>query len=218
MNQTRRQRRINHAIRESEREYRNRILESWKEQTPSEYHGFDINHDLYEDHWGGHLSRGAVSKLKRYLNRPNKFLILRGTKGLGKSSLAHTLVSELLRSQIETTHYRSMPTLFDEFSWRDRDDISPVKRCSQVDMLVIDDIGAAGEQATAVQKRSLWSVIDSRWGDADKFTIMTTNMSTVSTEYGQGLIDWFGNSAWDRIQDDLLKVEMSGDSFRSLEE
>lgn len=220
MTTTRRRERIEEAIRKSEVEYRKGLLKSWKDQTPTEYHGYNVDDDLYEDLWGDHISSGAARKIKRYLNRPSKFMIIKGMRGLGKSTLANTLVRDMLaEGTIDTAHYRSLPTLFQEFSWRSEAEVDPVKKSSRVDMLVLDDVGAGagGERATDHQNRSLWSVIDSRWGNVGRYTIMTTNMSVTSTDQGLGLIEFFGPSAWDRIQDDLTMISMNGDSFRDKE-
>lgn len=208
-----RQRRIRELVTEMNHEYQERTVEHWVNQLPSQYRNRSIQEDLVERRWEQRISRAGVIDLRRYLLNPTKFLLLHGNKGLGKSSLAATLGTELIKTQgYHGGQYRSLPTLLQEFSFPGDGD--PINSTSKAPVLVLDDVGASSEQISPHQKKSLWAVIDNRWREDSLVTIMTTNMSITSSSKGQGLIDWFGESSWDRIQHELTRIEFSGNSFR----
>lgn len=208
-----RSRRIARSQANAERRYHESVIEKWHESIPDRYRGFSFQEDVASDHWNGMLKRGDLAKIKRYVKKPNNFMILRGPKGTGKTTLAVTLGTHMLDiGSVNVARYVSVTWLLQKFSFPD-DGFDPVAYCTYPDLLILDDVGASTESITAHQKRNLWSVIDYRWSH-NKPTIMTSNMSISSNEDGQGMVDWFGESAWDRIQDDLALVMLLGDSFR----
>lgn len=210
---TRKQERIRARIKQAEDEYIDKISGLWWEQVPDEYHGFSIEGDLFDDKWAGRLQRGQVVRLKRYLKEPSRFLLMRGTAGLGKSSLSATLAGRLVEEQGRSAVYVSANSMLYEFSYRD-EGVNPIKRYSLCPILVIDDLGAINEGITPHQERCLGELIEQRYSNRDRITIITTNMSIQSTSEGLGLRDWIGPRSWDRIQQNLTMVDFNGESMR----
>lgn len=189
-----------------------RRLDRWDREVPSRNKGVPIS-ELEENRWDGHISAIQAKKLLKWSENPSGFLVLLGGEGVGKSTLAASLVQVYLEEHLVTYFpvFESMPILLNEFSFNQEDD--PISRVSSADIAVLDDVGAAAEGMTPHQKKCLWSVISERWS-RERPTIITTNMSLTGNEEGFGMQEWFGESAWARIMDDSLVIEMTGESFR----
>lgn len=210
---SRRREKIRELIRADEEAFRERRVAEWRRQIPSAFRGFSIP-DLLDTQCEGRISKSDTRQVKSFLKDPSKYMILTGMAGLGKSTLAVTIATHLIDTGIVNKGiYISTPNLLNKFSFGMKDG-DPLREHSEVDLLILDDVGAARETVTEHQKSAMWSMIDSRWSNSDLVTIMTTNMSISSSEAGIGLIDWFGPSAWDRIGDDMIHVHFKGSSFR----
>lgn len=161
-------------------------------------------------------------ELNNYLEKPTKFLVLHGDTGLAKTSLAVALGTHLIQQGVvESADLVLGSTMLDSFSQYNpfsRDgQINPVKHYSEVDFLVMDDIGVGNEKITATQEQRLSAVIDNRWGEG-KPTIITTNMAINTGHDGLGLDKYFTRSTWNRIIDDSHFIHFSGESFRARED
>lgn len=208
-----RRERVRELIRQDEEAFHASRSELWSKQVPSRFHPFEAQ-DLISDRCGGHISKGDARQLKGFLKDPHQFLVLTGTAGLGKSTLAVSLATHLIREgRFNRGIYVSTPSLLNQFSFGMRDG-DPLKEHSTTPILVLDDVGAAKETVTEHQKMAMWAMIDARWSNSEMVTIMTTNMSVSSSSDGMGLIDWFGPTSWDRIRDEMLHVHFKGESFR----
>lgn len=190
--------------------HRVHMLSKWYDQVPSEYQGFAWD-DIIDGAWSGRIKRTTVRKIKEYMENPTKFLLLRGEEGRGKSSMAVTIVSQMVWEYQLSSLYKSVPLLLDEFSFRGSD--NPVGACIEPGVLLLDDVGARVEGATDHQNRCMWGVINERYGE-EKPTVITTNLPVQSNSHGIGLIDWFGTSSWARIQSSMTVIEFTGETFR----
>ena len=214
---SKRRERVRKLIRQDEEAFHASRSELWKRQVPSRFQAFQAE-ELISDRCGGHISKWDARELRGFLRDPHQFLVLTGTAGLGKSTLAVTLATHLIRQgQFNRGIYVSTPNLLNQFSFGMREG-DPLKEHSSVPILVLDDVGAAKETITEHQKMAMWAMIDARWSDSDLVTIMTTNMSVASSSQGMGLIDWFGPTSWDRIRDEMMHVHFKGESFRGFAE
>lgn len=195
--------------------HKSKMYESWINQVPSQFRDFDLT--AINNGWEGRLPRGSVVQLKRWLvNTEPGFLLLQGPKGVGKSTLGVSIVSDIVQKTGSHALFKSVPSLLSEFSFR-QDGYDPLKETSDVSILMLDDLGAGNEGITPHQMRSLWALIDARWGHSQyRRTIITTNMSIGNTNAGMGLAEWLGQSAWDRVSDEMTRVVMNGDSFRGM--
>lgn len=193
--------------------YGQQMLDLWYDQVPQLYRRHDWSLDVV-DLWEGRLAQGSGRTLTRFLANPTKFLLLTGTEGLGKSTLACTLVSELVTRYNWSSLYASAPIMLSNFSYRP-DGGDPISEAIRPNILMLDDVGAAREKVTDFQRQSVWAVVNERAARSGKVTIVTSNMAIESTDDGVGLREWFGTTAWARIQADVTWVKFGGTSFRS---
>jgi len=214
--------RLRQAVEQSQDDYVQKLDQQWLATVPDQYRGHSVKEivggtnnsgDEIEAGWGGSLNNDDIDKLADYLEEPTKFLILRGTAGTGKSTIAATIGRKLIHDHQFSAVFVNSVSLITDFSFRE-DHKNPVKHFAEFDLLVIDDLGAVNEGLTPYQQKALWNLIESRWSARGKYTIITTNMAIQDNNEGLGLSTWIGESGWDRIASDLTRVNMSGVSFR----
>lgn len=192
-------------------------LNRWETAVPrrSLSHGFG---EVSKTKWNGQLSRTQSKVLSEWVETPSGFVILAGGEGVGKTTLAVAMVSQVLLDQGEHINHSPIFAPYNDMlmkiSFAGSELNSLVAGLSETNILVIDDMGAGNEGISPHQKKALWSIIDSRWSNRLP-TIITTNMSLAGNEDGLGMQDLLGPSAWARMIDELEVIEMDGDSFRS---
>lgn len=196
-------------------EQREAQLETWIHTLPFKYRGRSEQDIL--DGWGGQLKGPELASIRRILKRTKRggFVLLQGPSGTGKTTLACTVATELVRNHHLSAMFTSAISMFQEFSYSGAD--RPIDQFSNPDVLIIDDLGAVNEGMTSHQHRLLWAVIENRWSHASKLTIITSNMAINDNEDGAGLKTLIGQSGWDRISDDLEYLMLAGESFRGIE-
>lgn len=171
------------------------------------------------DDWSGTLSKGDALKLRRYLESPRNFLVLVGPTGTGKSTLACAIARHLLLQSGRAAMFISATQMLAQFSYgRENGKVTGadvLETLAHTPILIIDDLGSANEGMTAHQQRSLWALIDARWGDPSKVTIMTSNMAINGNLAGIGLSELLGESSWDRVRHEASVIQFSGESLRS---
>lgn len=211
-----RPRRNNPMIKEMKRRedaFREGALDRWLSSVPHAHHGFDVA-DIKEDQWGGKLGRAEVVQVMRYIQGGGtRFMLLQGPEGTGKSTLAVTLISEMVKKDGKSAKHCVVPKLLSEFSFP-RDGEDPLGDASKAPFLILDDMGAGNGEMSAHQQRSMWALIDARWSNPELRTIITTNMSQNDQREGMGLRSWLGPAAWARVADDLTQITIKGESFR----
>lgn len=198
------------AVRKQEESHASRVLDLWIDSVPAKYRGFDME-DANRG-WSGSLDQPGIIAVQRYLKNPEKgFLLLHGSNGTGKTSLAVTIATELVRTRRIGSRLVNSVSLLQAFSFPQ--DSDPLRINSEVPILVIDDLGSVNEGITPHQKKLLWALIENRWSD-NRITILTTNMAIQTQNNGIGLADWVGPSGWDRITDNLTRIALEGASLR----
>jgi DNA replication protein DnaC len=219
--------RLRQAVGQSQEDYIQKLDNQWLETIPDQYRGHSVKEitggvakDLvtgesrtFEAGWDGSLNDDGINKLSDYLDEPTNFLIIRGTSGTGKSTLSATVGRKVMHDKQLSARFVNSVSLISEFSFRN-EHADPVKYFASFGLLVIDDLGAVNEALTPHQQKSLWNLIEARWSNNDRYTIITTNMAIQDNKEGAGLSSWIGESGWDRIASDLTRVNMSGESFR----
>lgn len=194
----------------------------WLNSVHSEHARLTLDTPGFIDKIRSVLTPVGRDSLNSFLNEPTKFLILHGDTGLAKTSLSVALGTFFIQHEMVTTADLVLgSTMLDAFSqynpFSKEQQINPVKYYSDVDFLVMDDIGVGNEKITATQEQRLSTVIDNRWGSG-KITIITTNMAVNSSAKGIGLDKYFTRSTWNRIIDDCHVIHFSGESFRARED
>lgn len=192
--------------------HKEKSLERWLASVPHTHHGFDVQN--IKEGWGGKLGRAEIVQVLRYIESGgSRYMLLQGPEGVGKSTLAVTVFSELVKKTGKQAKHYVVPQLLSMFSHpRDKED--PLGDASKVPYLLLDDMGAGNGGMTDHQQRSLWALIDARWSNPELRTIITTNMSQNDQREGVGLRSWLGTAAWARVADDLTQVAIRGESFR----
>lgn len=208
-------------------EYRQRhqaaAFESWSATIPATFQGFTIEEHLAQDLWHGNMDESGRLSILTYLENPTTTLILKGPVGVGKTTLAATLIGQMIwDGKAGTGGYCPMPTITSDMSFGRKEGIDVVRQFSEPDILLLDDVGASNDGLTAFQRQQLWSIINNRVTATPdnhlgrQLTILTTNMSINGSGRNPGLIEWFGAPAWDRIIGNTTFVELFGESLRGV--
>lgn len=179
-------------------------------KAPSEYTGKTLASSLDNERFR-RLVPGAEHQIKQYINNPTPFALLHGNMGLGKSVTATALAAKLIR--YEYAHdgdWISFTDMIHRFSWEA--DTHPVENLAKPAVLVLDDMGAGTVEITDNQRKSLFDLIERRYNDSRKYTIITSNLALNN---GPGsLADLFTERGWDRVQQNLTRFEYRGESLR----
>ena len=192
----------------------------WEKSAHSEHTRFTMDDEDFLKNIKKLTTPVGQDALNDFFANPQGFLILQGDTGLGKTSLAVALGTYLIQlgdvSSGELVMGASMLDSFSQYNPFSKDrQVNPVEHYSQLDLLVIDDIGMGNERITDVQEQRLSTVIDNRWGN-NKVTIMTTNMGIHGKKgEGIGLSNYFTKSTWDRFLGSMYHVNFSGQSLRT---
>lgn len=200
--------------------YREEQLKRWRNTVPRGVSGYDINSILDKNSHYSNLSMISKGYVSQFINREidKNFLILQGASGLGKTAIACSIVDELLkRAEVNTARYIEAPTMMMRLSYGTEDGGKPesvIRELCSPDILLIDDVGAGSTTLTPPRKMGIWSIINDRWAN-NKLTIITTNLATNTYNSDTiGLMDWFGEAAWDRISGNMVNVTFKGSSLR----
>lgn len=133
-------------------------------------------------------------------------LLFSGTYGTGKSHLSVSITKELIK-QGKTCIFISFPKLITKIKDTFNDDSATedqiIRLMKQVDLLVIDDIGA--EHCTPWTTSKLFEIIDDRSG---RPTVFTTNLNAKS------LKDWVGERIFSRMMNNTTAIKMECDDYR----
>lgn len=201
---------------ESEKYHIDKMIDAWNDRIPDEYIGHTI-HDI-ESGWNDSLDAASKVKLMQYVNSgaDSRFLVLQGGAGVGKSTLAVTIATHLLQERGIIPEYRLTPILLQDFSFGFHDGINHLEVLSRVPLLILDDLGAGNASMSEHQQRNMWALIDQRWSNKRLKTIITTNMATTgSRSSGTGMREWLGETSWDRVSHDMLRIMLGGESMRN---
>lgn len=135
-----------------------------------------------------------------------KNLLFSGTYGTGKSHLSVSITKKLME-QGKTCVFISLPKLLtkikDTYNGSDLKEDQVMSAMKNVDLLVIDDIGA--EQKTQWTTSKLFEIMDDRSGKA---TIYTTNLNS------DELKNHIGERNFSRIMDNTTPVVINGNDYR----
>lgn len=149
----------------------------------------------------------AIEYVKTFSTDKPKSLILQGSYGTGKSHLAYA-IAKAVKKQGYSVAFMHIPMLMERIkatynrnATETTDDL--VKLLSEIDLLVLDDMGVENTEHTL---NKLFSIVDNRVG---KNNIFTTNFS--DKELNQ-------NMNWQRINSRMKhnarKVRVIGEDYR----
>ena len=154
--------------------------------------------------------RRAYEIARAFADEPKGWLALSGSRGTGKSHLAAAVAYHLLTVdgpewQRPTVLFLTVPDFLDllrsGYKRRDYDDL--IELCRQVDVLILDDLGAEAETDWTHEK--LFQTLDGRYRDR-RATVVVTNCRLEELE----------PRIYDRLSDDDLcaRAEIVAPSYR----
>lgn len=180
------------------------------------FNQFEINEDLQKATVNKYEAKSEMQKFAKetaieYINTFNsakgKSLILQGTYGTGKTHLAYAIAKAIkakgysvvfmhiphLMERIKSTYNKNSTETTEEL----------VEMLSNVDLLVLDDIGT---ENTSHALSKLYSIVDNRLGMNN---IYTTNLMNKELNQSQ---DWQRINS--RMQNNARRVVMIGEDYR----
>jgi hypothetical protein len=177
-------------------------------QIPPKFRPYTL--DSYAEVSGRH---GLVGHLRTWI-AGERWLLLTGDVGVGKSGIAASLLTEWLRSG-QAGLYVSMPMFFSRIRATYRDNGDPIDELDvlgaviSVPLLVLDDLGVVLLSEWAREK--LYRLITERAAEGHR-TIVTSNLRVEN-----GLLEaYVGAPIWDRIRGAADVVHITGESLRGL--
>lgn len=156
--------------------------------------------------------RHALVEAMRTWQAGERWLLLTGDVGVGKSGLAAALLSEALRTG-QAGLYVSMPMFFSRIRATYRDNGDPIDELDvlgaviSVPLLVLDDLGVVTLSEWGREK--LYTLITERAVEGRR-TIITSNLRVPDGS----LEAYVGARIWDRVRGLADVVNISGESLR----
>lgn len=175
-------------------------------QIPPKFRPYTL--DSYAEVSGRHA---LVDQLKAWVSG-ERWLLLTGDVGVGKSGIAASLLSAWLRSGQAGLHV-SMPMFFSRIRATYRDNGDPLDELDvlgavvSVPLLVLDDLGVVSLSEWGREK--LYTLIDQRAAGGHR-TIITSNLRVPDGS----LEAYLGSRIWDRIRGLADVVNITGESLR----
>lgn len=186
-----------------------RSLRIWEaSQLPARYHQFTLA--SYATISGRH----ALAEKLGDWRAGERWLLLTGDVGVGKTGIAASLLVEAMRTGSPGL-YISMPMFLSRIraTYRDggddTDEMAVLGSVGSVPWLVLDDVGVA--VLTEWGREKLYTIVNERAADCRR-TILTSNLRV-----GDGsLQEHVGERTWDRIRGLADVVNLTGQSLRGL--
>lgn len=206
---------------EREKEHRKSLVAAFEQMVPPEY----LNYP-YEEYIVGSrsdLPLGVQREIRRFVEDATIFRQTLGTdayqmavvsgrrNGTGKTTTAIAIAREIVSRSLCSGAYVYASDALSRASYM-YDEV--IQELVSPRVLVIDDVGVSQAGMSDRQKDAFHYVIDQRWADPDKITIITTNLPFTSTEIETGLSGYVGRALWSRISDRLLMIEQNNGTHR----
>ena len=206
---------------ECKNKHRKSLVTAFEQMIPPEY----LNYP-YEEYIVGSrsdLPRGTQREIRQFVKdatTPRQTLgtdayqmaVVSGRKnGTGKTTTAIAIAREIVSQSRCSGAYVYASDALSRASYM-YDEV--IQELVSPRVLVIDDVGVSQAGMSDRQKDAFHYVIDQRWADPDKITIITTNLPFTSTEIETGLSGYVGCALWSRISDRLLMIEQNNGTHR----
>ena len=206
---------------EREKKHRKNLVAAFEQMVPPEY----LNYP-YEEYIVGSrsdLPRGIQREIRQFVEDATIFRQSLGTdayqmavvsgrrNGTGKTTTAIAIAREIVSRSLCSGAYVYASDALSRASYM-YDEV--IQELVSPRVLVIDDVGVSQAGMSDRQKDAFHYVIDQRWADPDKITIITTNLPFTSTEIETGLSGYVGRALWSRISDRLLMIEQNNGTHR----
>lgn len=208
-------------VSERETEHRKKLVAAFEQMVPKEYLNYPYDEYIVGDK--SDLSRGNKREIRKFVKdatgsrkslKTNAYqmAVVSGRKnGTGKTTTAIAIAREIVSESLCSGAYVYASDALSRASYM-YDEV--IQELVSPRVLVIDDVGVSKADMSDRQRDAFHYIIDQRWADPNKITIITTNLPFTSTEIETGLSGYVGRALWSRISDRLLMIEQNNNTHR----
>lgn len=213
--------RTREIVQERKMEHCNKLVASFEQMVPREYLNYPYDEYIIGDK--SDLPRGTKRDIKQFIEDAKdsreslktdacQMAVVSGRKnGTGKTTTAIAIAREIVSQSLCSGAYVYASDALSRASYM-YDEV--VQELVSPRVLVIDDVGVSKADMSDRQRDAFHYIIDQRWADPNKITIITTNLPFTSTEIETGLSGYVGRALWSRISDRLLMIEQNNNTHR----
>ena len=208
-------------VSEREAEHRKKLVAAFEQMVPKEYLNYPYDKYIVGDK--SDLSNGNKREIRKFVKdatgsreslKTNAYqmAVVSGRKnGTGKTTTAIAIAREIVSESLCSGAYVYASDALSRASYM-YDEV--IQELVSPRVLVIDDVGVSKADMSDRQRDAFHYIIDQRWADPNKITIITTNLPFTSTEIETGLSGYVGRALWSRISDRLLMIEQNNTTHR----
>lgn len=213
--------RTREIVSERKTEHRKKLVASFEQMVPREYLNYPYDEYIVGDK--SDLPRGIQREIEKFIENAKdsreslktdayQMAVVSGRKnGTGKTTTAIAIAREIVSQSLCSGAYVYASDALSRASYM-YDEV--VQELVSPRVLVIDDVGVSKADMSDRQRDAFHYIIDQRWADPNKITIITTNLPFTSTEIETGLSGYVGRALWSRISDRLLMIEQNNNTHR----
>ena len=213
--------RTREIVSERKTEHRKKLVAAFEQMVPKEYLNYPYDEYIVGDK--SDLPRGIKRDIKQFIEDAKdsreslktdayQMAVVSGRKnGTGKTTTAIGIAREIVSQSLCSGAYVYASDALSRASYM-YDEV--VQELVSPRVLVIDDVGVSKADMSDRQRDAFHYIIDQRWADPNKITIITTNLPFTSTEIETGLSGYVGRALWSRISDRLLMIEQNNNTHR----
>ena len=213
--------RTREIVQERKMEHCNKLVASFEQMVPREYLNYPYDEYIVGDK--SDLPRGIQRDIRKFVKDAKEsreslktdayqMAVVSGRKnGTGKTTTAIAIAREIVSRSLCSGAYVYASDALSRASYM-YDEV--VQELVSPRVLVIDDVGVSKADMSDRQRDAFHYIIDQRWADPNKITIITTNLPFTSTEIETGLSGYVGRALWSRISDRLLMIEQNNSTHR----
>ena len=213
--------RTREIVSERKTEHRKKLVAAFEQMVPREYLNYPYDEYIVGDK--SDLPRGIQRDIRKFVKDAKEsreslktdayqMAVVSGRKnGTGKTTTAIAIAREIVSQSLCSGAYVYASDALSRASYM-YDEV--VQELVSPRVLVIDDVGVSKADMSDRQRDAFHYIIDQRWADPNKITIITTNLPFTSTEIETGLSGYVGRALWSRISDRLLMIEQNNNTHR----
>lgn len=213
--------RTREIVQERKMEHCNKLVASFEQMVPREYLNYPYDEYIVGDK--SDLSNGTKREIRKFIKDATtsreslktdayQMAVVSGRKnGTGKTTTATAIAREIVSQSLCSGAYVYASDALSRASYM-YDEV--IQELVSPRVLVIDDVGVSKADMSDRQRDAFHYIIDQRWADPNKITIITTNLPFTSTEIETGLSGYVGRALWSRISDRLLMIEQNNTTHR----
>lgn len=208
-------------VQERKTEHRGKLVAAFEQMVPKEYLNYPYDKYIVGDK--SDLSNGTKREIRKFIKDATtsreslktdayQMAVVSGRKnGTGKTTTAIAIAREIVSESLCSGAYVYASDALSRASYM-YDEV--IQELVSPRVLVIDDVGVSKADMSDRQRDAFHYIIDQRWADPNKITIITTNLPFTSTEIETGLSGYVGRALWSRISDRLLMIEQNNTTHR----